>query len=311
MQAKNNNNLRLVVVFGSTGKQGGAVARLLLESGRYRVRAVTRDVSKDDAKRLTQLGAEVVEGDMSKREGLEHLLKGAHAVFSIQPAEVGAQEEIKQGKHVADAAKAAGIHHFIYTSVGGADRKTGIPFFDSKWHIEEHIRSLGLKYTILRPVFFMENFYHNRSDILDGTFRFPLPAHRKLQHISVDDIAAFALLALERPNEFLGKELEIAGDERTGHEMAELFSKDLGRKVQYEELPLDKVPQKEYREMYKWFNDHGYKANIHELRKLHPGLKTTEQWLRHTRFLENVPVTYQTQPTMTQQQKLPLHQQRV
>jgi len=312
MQAKNN-NLRLVTVFGATGKQGGAVARKLLESGRYRVRAVTRDPSKDEAKRLTQLGAEVVSGDMSKRECLENLMKGAHAVFSVQNTwECGPDEEIRQGKALADVAKALGTPHFIYSSVGAAERKTGLPHFESKWQIEEYIRGLGLKYTILRPDFFMENWFNLRSEIMAGTFRQALRPNKKLQVIAVDDIGMFAFMAIERPVEFMNKEIELAGSDLSGLELSELFSKELGRKVQYEELSVDKLQPKEMRDMYKWLNEYSYSANIPELRKLHPGLKTVEQWLHHTRFLEGTaqqPTTAQ----MPQQKNLPqqFQQQRV
>ena len=141
---------RLILVCGATGKQGGAVARSLLDRG-FRVRGLTRDPQKPEAQALAEQGAEVVQGDMEDRSAMDRVLEGAHGVFSVQNFwETGYDREVKQGKTVADAAKATGVEHFVYSSVGSAHRQTGIPHFESKWEIEEHVRQIGLPYTILR-----------------------------------------------------------------------------------------------------------------------------------------------------------------
>src|ERR687886_2667436 len=141
---------RLILVTGATGKQGGAVARSLLDRG-FRVRALTRDPQRPEAQALTEQGAEVVQGDMEDRSAIDRVLEGAYGVFSVQNFwETGYDREVRQGKTVAEAAKAAGVEHFVYSSVGSAHRQTGIPHFDSKWEVEEHIRQIGLPYTILR-----------------------------------------------------------------------------------------------------------------------------------------------------------------
>ena len=141
---------RLILVCGATGKQGGAVARSLLDRG-FRVRGLTRDPQKPEAQALAEQGAEVVQGDMEDRSAMDRVLEGAYGVFSVQNFwETGYDREVKQGKTVADAAKATGVEHFVYSSVGSAHRQTGIPHFESKWEIEEHVRQIGLPYTILR-----------------------------------------------------------------------------------------------------------------------------------------------------------------
>jgi uncharacterized protein YbjT (DUF2867 family) len=135
----------LILVCGATGKQGGAVARSLLERG-FRVRALTRDPQKPEAQALAEQGAEVVQGDMEDRSAVDQVLvEGAYGVFSVQNFwETGYDGEVQQGKTVADAARAAGVDHFVYSSVGSAHRQTGIPHFESKWEIEEHVRQIGL-----------------------------------------------------------------------------------------------------------------------------------------------------------------------
>ena len=148
---------RLILVTGATGNQGGAVARHLLQRRNCTVRAFVRDQNKPAAQALKQAGAELVEGDFSDRASLDRALQSASGVFSMQNFQDGSEAEIRQGKAVADAASSAGIKHFVYSSVGSAERKTGIPHFDSKFQVEEYIRASGLPYTIMRPVFFFYN----------------------------------------------------------------------------------------------------------------------------------------------------------
>src|SRR5205814_4645534 len=104
-------------------------------------------------------GLEVVQVDLDDDTTLRHALAGAWGVFGVQnAAEAGVEREEAQGKRLATLAREAGVEHYVYTSVGSADERTGIPHFDNKWRIEETVRGLGFpSHVILRPVFFMEN----------------------------------------------------------------------------------------------------------------------------------------------------------
>ena len=147
------NSEKTIVVTGATGQQGGATARHLLAQG-WHVRALTGDPQGAAAQALAAAGAEVVSGNMYDRASLDQAFAGAYGVFSVQNfwlPDVGAAGEVRQGKIVADAAKAAGVRHLVYTSVGGDERQTGLSHFDSKWQIEEYVRSLSLPVTVLRP----------------------------------------------------------------------------------------------------------------------------------------------------------------
>src|SRR5829696_177159 len=133
MADKQKNVGRLIVVAGATGKQGGAVVRSLLDRG-FQVRGLTRNPQKPEAQALADQGAEVVQGDMEDPSAMERALEGAYGIFSVQNFwETGYDREVQQGKTVADVAKAAGVEHFVYSSVGSAHRETGISHFDSKW----------------------------------------------------------------------------------------------------------------------------------------------------------------------------------
>ena len=277
-------NGRLVLVTGATGQQGGAVARNLLGRG-FGVRALTRDPEKPEAKVLAERGAEVVRGDLEDRSSLDRALEGVYGVFSVQNFwEAGYEREIEQGKRLVDAAKAADVEHYVYSSVGSAHRETGIPHFDSKWEVEEHLRGSGVPFTILRPVFFMQNWeMFGKDQILGGTLAQPLDPDKPFQMLAAADIGVFVALAFENPREWIGREVELAGDEMTMPEVAGTFSRVVGREVGYYQVPWDQFEVNAGEEatvMYRWFNDHGYEADIAALREVHPGLIAFEEYLR-------------------------------
>ena len=227
-------------------------------------------------------------GDLEDPASLEKAARGAYGVYSVQDFwAVGVKREVQQGKNLADAARQAGIEHFVYSSAGGAERHTGIDHFESKWEVEKHIRKLGLPATMIRPVAFMENYYIDQVEIalLKGKLMDPIRGDKPYQTIATDDIGGFVALAFERPQDFIGAELEIAGSELTNREAAQVFSRVLGKPVKFQKLPMPMVRLvlgKEFYQMFRWFNEHGFKADIPELRRRFPEirLQTLEEWLR-------------------------------
>src|SRR5260370_11777514 len=206
---------------------------------------------------------EGVKGDLEDPPSLGQAARGVYGVYSVQDFwAVGAKREVQQGKNLADAAKKAGVEHFVYSSVGGVERNSGIDHWESKWEIEKHIRKLGLPATMIRPVAFMENYYIDQVEvgILKGKLMDPIRADKTYQTIAADDIGAFAALAFERPRDFIGLELEIAGSELTNPEAAEGVSRVLGKRVKFEKLPMPMVRLvlcKELYQMFRWFNSSG------------------------------------------------------
>jgi uncharacterized protein YbjT (DUF2867 family) len=277
----------VVLVTGATGRQGGAVVRHMQTQG-WKLRALVRNPADGRAKSLTDWGVDVVRGDLEDSGSLADALRGAWGVYSVQDFwSVGARREVQQGKNLAEAAKKADVEHFVYSSVGGAERKSGIDHWESKWEVEKHIRHLGLPATMLRPVAFMENYYVDQVEvgILKGKLMDPIRADKPYQTIAADDIGAFAALAFSRPRDFIGVELEIAGSELTNPEAAQVFSRVLGKPVKFQKLPMPIVRLmlgKEFYQMFRWFNTAGFKANISELRSRYPEvhLHTLEEWLR-------------------------------
>ncbi|HEY3398666.1 MAG TPA: NmrA/HSCARG family protein [Armatimonadota bacterium] len=273
----------IILVTGATGKQGGATARHLLASG-WPLRALTRDPAKPAAQALAAQGVELMEGYMEDPDALARAMAGVYGVFSVQNTwTAGVEGELEEGRAVVDAAQAAGVQHVVYTSVGGAERSTGIPHFDSKYELEEYLCASGLAWTILRPVFFMDNLLspENRKMIDAGTFLFGLPEDTPLQMVAVDDIGAFAAMAFDRAAEFVGKAHELAGDELTMPAAVAKLGAALGQEVKYAQLPLDTIraQNEDWAIMLEWFIRHGYEANIEVLRDLYPGLKDFDAWV--------------------------------
>jgi len=274
---------RTVLVAGATGRQGGAVARALLERG-YQVRGLTRDPDSERARVLAESGMEMVRGDFEDPASLDAALVGAYGAFSVQNFwDYDYESEVRQGKHFADAARRAGVAHFVYSSVAAAERNTGIPHFDSKFEIEQHIRAIGLPFTILRPVSFMENWEYQRDEILAGVLRAPQTPDSRHQQIAVRDIGYFAAEAFDHPDQWLGRALDIAGDQFTKQEIAGIFSRVIGRDVKYQQVPwavFEAEQGPEMTIMERWFQETGYDADVDRLRADHPHLLTLEQYLR-------------------------------
>ncbi|MET9092206.1 NmrA/HSCARG family protein [Streptomyces cyaneofuscatus] len=265
---------KIILVLGGTGNQGGATARELLSRG-WSVRALVRDPDKPEAQALKELGAVLVRGDLEDVASLRAAAEGVHGIFSVQALAYEPQTlaaEVRHGKAVADVAKEAGVTHFVYSSVGGAERGTGIDHFESKAEIERHIKALGLPATILRPVFFMNNLLHFADVEGERVMSLPVEPDKPMQFIASDDIGVFAAEAFDRPAEFIGREIELAGDEITFPQVAEVYERITGTPSRLEATPIEE-------RMFAWFAEEGYQADIPALRELHPGLLTFEQFL--------------------------------
>ena len=270
----------VIVVIGATGKQGGAVARHLLADG-FRVRAFVRDVEKPAALALAGQGAQLAVGDMDVPESLDAAFEGAYGVFSVQGwLPDGVEAEARRGIAMAEAASRAGTQQFVYSSVGGAELGTGIPHFESKWRIEQRIRDLELPATIWRPVYFMENLLWQRDSIIAGHLAPPLDPSVPVQFITVEDVGAFVACSFRNPGTWLGHTTEIAGDQRTFVEVAEVLGRALGHEVLLDDTVLPR--EQERVEMMQWFEKAGYHADIDKLRRMLPSLHDLEHWARET-----------------------------
>jgi len=173
-------------------------------------------------------------------------------------------------KRLAEIARKKGVQHFVYTSVGSAHRRTGIPHFDNKWRIEETVRRVGFpSYTILRPVFFMDNFLTAsfKPGLLEGKLLIGIKPGTVLQMIAVDDIGKFGLRAFEQHKEMNGRAIDLAGDQQTMPKTAEILSKAVGRKIEFVQVPIAEVRKfsEDFAIMLEWFDRVGYDVDIPKL----------------------------------------------
>jgi len=277
--------LKTIFVTGATGNQGGAVAASLLKNG-FKVKLLTRNTDSVKAQHLKNQHAELVKGDLNDLNSFRDHLQDIYGVFSVQTFGNGIETEIKQGMNLANLAKEYGVDHFLYSSVSGANLETGVPHFDSKYKIENHIKQLDLPYTIIRPVSFFENFLipEVRSRILKGKLASPVNKNKVQQFISTVDIGEISSGIFLNKDRYLGKTITIGSEEMDMQQVATTFSQVLGKEIKYQKLPLfivRLIMGKNLYKMFKWINknDPIFIKDLESFKKEYPGLTRLKQWV--------------------------------
>jgi uncharacterized protein YbjT (DUF2867 family) len=283
---------RIVLVTGATGQQGGAVAAALKGAG-FAVRALVRDPAKPSAEALKRAGAELATGDLGDAASVARALKGTYGVFTygVYRAEAahdaGGGErisgEVEQGRLMADLAAEAKVAHFVYGSVGNANRGTGVPHFDSKGEVEKHVTARGLPATIVRPVFFMQNWERLRARILEGTLAQPLSPTTLHKQIAVQDIGAFVARVFADPARWIGRAADIAGVALTMEETVATMSRVIGRPVRYVQMSWEECEKRLGRPstlMFRFFENGGFVADPAILKAEVPHPHTLDDYLR-------------------------------
>jgi uncharacterized protein YbjT (DUF2867 family) len=278
-----------LVVVGGTGRQGRAVVAALRDAGAP-VRALVRDPGSEGARRLAGNGVDVVRADLDQPETVVEAFGGASAVFAMTTfaGPAGTDGEVTHGRTIGDAARAAGVPRVVYSSVGGADRATGIPHFESKRRVEEHLQGLALRTTFIRPTFFMDNFtsFSEPTEEEDGTLvvRLPLPAEVPLQMVATRDVGRIAAAALLHPDRIPGGAVEVVGDQLTGEQIAAVFAEATGAPARYEAVPVDALPDPDQKAMFTWFSHPpAYRGDFSLTRELVPDVQDLRTWLTDQR----------------------------
>jgi uncharacterized protein YbjT (DUF2867 family) len=263
---------RAYFVAGGTGKQGGALARQLLAHGQ-RVRVYTRNPGGSEARLLQRLGADLFPGGFEDAGPLERAMRGCDGAFAVATfTEGGVEAEVRNGRALVDAARRSGVPHLVYSSMAGADKLTGVAHLDSKLRVESYLGHAGVPYTILAPVFFMENWLTILPGAVGrGRIAYPLPAQRLLQMVAVDDVAAFARMVLERPTGFENRRIEIAGDALPMEHVARILSGEARRELPYHAVPLQAVWARDEAlgRLCSWLDWEGTRVDIERLRTRH------------------------------------------
>lgn len=232
-----------ILVLGATGQQGGAVARALRSTSRP-VRAMVRHLEGEAAQALAGIGVDLVRGDFSDVSSVREAIAGVAGIFSVQPnsgipgSGITNEDEVRFGKLVADLAVDARVNHLLYSSASIISRApTGIANLDCKREIEEHVRSLPIATTIVRPATFMELLA--RGDFWSGrdNFSFFIDPDQPIELIAAEDIGRIAAAILDNPDRFVGQAINIAGDEVTGLQIQNALGSAFGRPIRYRRFP--------------------------------------------------------------------------
>ena len=250
------------------------MARHLLTRG-HRVRALARDPKSPKLEEYRPKGVEIVQGSFDDPASIRRAAHGIDAMFLMGTSfEAGPAAETRQGMAAVDAAKSAGVPWLVYSSVADADRRTGIPHFESKFAVEEHLRGSGLPAAIHAPTAFMENILapFQLPSIKQGKLAMALSPDRRSQMVALDDIGSFVTHLIENPTLFRGKRINTASDELTGAEAARALSEVTRRKIEYQQIPLESLRSQnaDYAKMFEWIERSGYTADVDRLHRDYP-----------------------------------------
>lgn len=282
---------RTIVVTGATGLQGGAVTRHLLASG-WHVRALTRNSNSEKAQALSDMGAEVVQGDMDQPATLAPVFERAYGVYSVQNTILsGVEGEIRQGKNVAEAARQAGVQHIVYGSTGTGVKGTGIPSWESKLEIEGFMKSLGLPLTVLRPRAFMELMTEKKFFPAVSVWRV-MPAlmgnTRKVGWLCVDDLGFIAAKAFAEPANFIGEDISLASDVKSIDECREIYRAVTGKRPSSFPMPACLFERfgfvgQDLSKMWRWLARETIDWETEATRRIHPGALSVQEWLERVK----------------------------
>jgi uncharacterized protein YbjT (DUF2867 family) len=302
---------KIIAVVGATGAQGGGVVRAILNDpkGGFAARALTRDPQSAKARALAALGAEVVQANVDDVESLKRAFAGAYGAYCVTFFwdHMQAEKEIAEAKAMAQAAKAAGLQHVIWSTfedtrqwVPLADNrmptlqgKYKVAHFDGKAEGNAEFKRLGVPTTFLYTSFYWENLVHFGAGPKkgpDGKLALVYPmGDKKLPGIAAEDIGKAAYGIFKRGKEFIGKTVGVAGEHLTGKQMAEQLTKALGKEVRYQDVPADVYRgfgfpgADDMGNMFQFKRDFekDYTAarSLELTRSLDPELQTFSQWL--------------------------------
>jgi uncharacterized protein YbjT (DUF2867 family) len=270
-----------ITVIGATGQQGGAVIDALLEHA-IPIRAVTRNPHGAKARRIAQRGVEVVHADLEDVDAVRRAFDGAAAAFvmTTHDGPDGPRREVAHGRVIAAAAADAGVPFLVHSSVGGVDRGSGVPHFESKHRIEQLLRD-AVPVAFVRPTFFMETLRLMIQRDGDSTqLAMPLRGDVAVQMISVRDIGRAAAALLLKGDPAVAP-VEIAADELTGEQIAERIGQWVGAPTTYLSLPLDVLGDDEdLKMMFGWLAGvPAYQADFARTRELVGDVEDLSRWL--------------------------------
>lgn len=245
--------------------------------------AVFRHSSKAASLQLRNSGVELVQGSFEETNVIRTAMKGAYGVFSVLPASLAAEDEVRHGISIADIAAETGINHFVYSSGASVGNElTGVPRFDAKPRVEAHIRQLNMTTTIIRPMIFMEMLVRPGFGLDEGRLVSLIRPEHSIQLTAVEDFGRFVTAVLANKLRFGGATLKIASDRLTGRELEIVLSEAAGRPIAYERFPNDVLAANaDLAHMAKSLDDGplAEQVDLELMHEINPDLLTFRFWL--------------------------------
>jgi uncharacterized protein YbjT (DUF2867 family) len=304
---------KIITVFGATGAQGGGLVRAICAdpAGGFTARAVTRDVHSEKSRALAALGAEVVAADVDDEASMRRALEGAHGAYFVTFfwAHFSADKEMAEARSMANAAKAAGVRHVIWSSLEDVRKfvplsdarmptlqgRYKVPHFDAKGEAEHFFTDAGLRTTFLYASFYWENFIYFGAGPKkgpDGNLYLTMPiGDKKMAGIASEDIGRVAYGIFKAGDTYVGQVVGAAGEHLTGAEMAAKLSRATGREIRFSAPSPDEYRAygfpgaDELGNMFQFYADFAGPVNavrdVARSRRLDPGLQSFDQWLQH------------------------------
>lgn len=302
---------KIIAVLGATGAQGGGLVRAILndESKEFSVRALTRNVTSEKAKKLAQLGAEVVQVDIDDHETLKSAFSGAYGVYAVTFfwEHFSAEKEIAEAESIAKAAKETGVKHIIWSTLEDTRKwipiedkrmpvlqdKYNVPHFDAKGYANKFFTEQTLPVTLLQTAFYWDNFIYfglGPKKGHDGNIYLTMPmGDKKLPGISSEDIGKTAFQIFKKGKEYIGKTVSITGGNLTGKELADQFTDITGQKVIYNPVSFEQYRSfgfpgaDELGNMFQFKHDmedsYCGVRDVNFTKSLNPSLKSFREWL--------------------------------
>uniref|UniRef100_A0A8C9UFQ5 NmrA-like family domain-containing protein 1 n=1 Tax=Serinus canaria TaxID=9135 RepID=A0A8C9UFQ5_SERCA len=277
------------------GRQGGSVARALLDDGSFKVRAVTRSPRKKEAAELRRRGAEVVKADQDDESSLERSLAGAYGAFIVTNfwEHCSKEKEIEQGRRLAELSKRQGLHHVVFSGLENVHQLTGgrleVLHFDGKGIVEEHFQKIGVPTTIIRLPFYFENFLSifkpQKAPEGGDTFVLELPmGDTPMDGMAVEDLGPVVLCLLKSPGEYIGQVIGLSTGKLTKAEYAAILSQQTGKTVTASKISPEEYEKQDCpgaKELAAMFRFYALKPdrNVALTMKLNPKARTFQQWL--------------------------------
>ncbi|WP_457584614.1 NmrA/HSCARG family protein [Ensifer canadensis] len=276
------NGKQPIFVFGATGRQGGSVAKALLKVG-WPVRALVLNSTDSASLELGIAGVELVQGAFEDTDVIRTAMKDTYGVFSVLPANLAAEDEVRYGISIADLAAEIGVEHLVYSSGASVgDELTGVARFDAKPRIERHVRELAITATIIRPMIFMEMLVRPGFGLDEGRLVSLIRPDHSIQLTAVEDIGKFVAAVFADKTRFGGMTLKIASDRVTGQELEAALTEGAGRPISYARFPDDVLADNaDLAHMAKSLEDGPLAecVDLNAMREINPELLTFRSWL--------------------------------